>query len=192
MIYAIKNSNLKKIDLNIKKVELDFFNNSIFNNDILLLDADIFDSFDSLIEYYNSLSKKLNVIAFVGKPILSEGALLIKKGFKSYIGKDTKEEIFLTALDSVKNGNVWLYPQLMNFIIKHVNLQNQETQSLEIFDKISQKEKEVAILVSEGFSNKEIADKLEVQLVTVKKHIGHIFTKLDVKDRLSLALLVNK
>jgi len=63
---------------------------------------------------------------------------------------------------------------------------------LENLEQLTEKERKVAILVSNGLSNKEIANELGVQLVTIKKHIGHIFTKLDVKDRLSLALYINQ
>lgn len=202
MIYLISNSDkvksifkedLLQNDL-FKEVESDFFvlNEHTSTQDILILDLDIFDTLEKLMYYFIKLPKELKIIGMIDKPHLSHGAFLIKKGFKSYIGKDTSKDIINIALDSVKAGNVWLYPQLMNFIIEHVSLNTEEEISSEVFNKLSQKEKEVAVLVSEGLSNKEIAEKLDVQLVTVKKHIGHIFIKLDIKDRLSLALLINK
>lgn len=168
------------------------FDSKIESEDILILDIDNFDSLEKIMYSFMKLPKTLKVIAFVKEPKLSHGAFLIKKGFKSYIGKDTAKQIIQVVIDSVSNGNVWLYPQLMNFIIQHINLENEENNSSEFFDKLSKKEQEVATLVSTGLSNKEIAKTLEVQLVTVKKHISHIFTKLNIRDRLSLALLINK
>ena len=202
MIYLISNSDkvksifkedLLQNDLFIE-VENDFFilNEHTRTQDILILDLDIFDTLEKLMYYCVKLPKELKIVGMIDKPHLAHGAFLIKKGFKSYIGKDTSKDIINIALDSVKAGNVWLYPQLMNFIIEHVSLNAEEEISSEVFNKLSQKEKEVAVLVSEGLSNKEIAEQLDVQLVTVKKHIGHIFIKLDIKDRLSLALLINK
>jgi hypothetical protein len=52
------------------------------------------------------------------------------------------------------------------------------------------KEFEVLQLVSKGYSNAKIANELNIAEVTVKKHIGSMFEKLDVKDRLSLALIL--
>ncbi len=202
MIYLVSNNDkvkniFKKELLNndfFRCVEDDFFiiDDNISANDILILDIDIFDSLEKLMYYFIKLPKLLKVIGLIEKPHLSHGAFLIKKGFKSYIGKDTNKEVIDVAIESVKLGNVWLYPQLMNFIIQHISLDSEGESSSEVFDKLSQKEQEVAALVSNGLSNKEIAEKLEVQLVTVKKHISHIFRKLEIKDRLSLALLINK
>lgn len=177
-----------------QKVENDFFNfyENTNNSDILILDVDSFDSLEKQMYFFIKLPKDLKVIAITKNPKLVDGAILIKKGFKSYIGTNTNKTIIDIAIESVLSGNVWLYPQLMNFIIEHISLENENVNEPDIFQTLSQKEQEVATLVANGLSNKEIAEKLEVQLVTVKKHIGNIFTKLNVKDRLSLALLVHK
>ncbi len=52
-----------------------------------------------------------------------------------------------------------------------------------LIDPLSERELEVLHLVAEGHSNQEIADRLFVGVSTVKKHINHIFDKLDVKNR---------
>lgn len=202
MIYL--NSNDKKVE-NIFKEKLSKYNTflivendllildkNINDTDLLLLDIDLFDSLEKLMHYFAKLPKNLKVIAIIEKPHLAQGAFLIKKGFKSYVGKDTNKEIVEIILDSVLEGNIWLYPQLMNFIIQHISLDSDDEKSSSIFDKLSDKEKDVAAFVANGLSNKEIAEKLEVQLVTVKKHISHIFRKLEIKDRLSLALMIHK
>lgn len=202
MIYLFSDSNdIKSIFENdIEENEIysvverdDFhFNTNIKSEDILILDIDNFDSLDEVMYYFIKLPKILKVIAFIKEPKLSHGAFLVKKGFKSYIGKDTDKSIIKIAIDSVSNGNVWLYPQLMNFIIQHISIEKDEIKSFKLLENLSEKEKKVANLVSNGLSNKEIAEKLDVQVVTIKKHIGHIFTKLEIKDRLSLALYINK
>ena len=57
---------------------------------------------------------------------------------------------------------------------------------------LSPRETEVAQLLAEGRSNKEIAQRLEVSEPTVKKHIGHVLRKLGLQDRLQVALFVSR
>ena len=121
---------------------------------------------------------------------MAHGAFLIKKGFKSYLGKNTSEIITIQSITTVMDGDVWLYPQLMSYIIKHISLSHKD-ESLKSLDNLTVKEQNVANLVSRGYSNKDIAQNLGIQLVTVKKHIGSIFVKLNVKDRVALAILIN-
>lgn len=178
----------------IKLIDKTFFDfeKSFEKEDILVLDLDQFSNVEQIITFYNSIPKTLKTVAIVEEPKLAHGTYIIKKGFKSYLSKKTSKFIIEQVLRTVIEGNVWLYPELMSYIIKHVNLKNEHHGNAEILNKLSPKEKEVADLVAQGFSNKEICEKLDVQLVTVKKHISSIFTKLNVKDRVSLAILINK
>ena len=48
---------------------------------------------------------------------------------------------------------------------------------------LTEREREVLSLIGRGHSNTEIADDLSISEVTVKSHVGHIFTKLDLRDR---------
>ena len=57
---------------------------------------------------------------------------------------------------------------------------------------LSPRETEVATLLAEGRSNKEIAQQLDVSEPTVKKHIGHVLRKLALQDRLQVALFVSR
>ncbi|MEA3499037.1 MAG: response regulator transcription factor [Campylobacterota bacterium] len=162
------------------------------NDDLLVLDLEQFSTLEEQILFFNNIQKSLKVIALVDEPKLAHGAYLIKKGFKSYLGKKTNKLIVEQVIRTVIDGNIWLYPELMNYIIKHINVNSEDNGASEALNKLSVKEQEVANFVSEGLSNKEIAQKLDVQLVTIKKHISSIFTKLKIKDRVALAILINR
>jgi len=56
--------------------------------------------------------------------------------------------------------------------------------SASIFGLLSKRELEVMQLIEKGFSDRQIADKLVISLSTAKTHVHHIFSKLNVKDRL--------
>jgi DNA-binding NarL/FixJ family response regulator len=178
----------------VKSVDIEYFtfDNEIDAEDIFVLDIDQFKTNDDLIDYLKSIPKSLKVVAILDEPKLAHGTFMIKKGLKSYLGKKTSKLIVDQALNTVKNGNVWLYPELMNYIIKHINLNSEHKETSDQLSKLSTKEQQVANLVADGLSNKEISQTLDIQLVTVKKHISSIFNKLNIKDRVSLAILVNK
>ena len=53
---------------------------------------------------------------------------------------------------------------------------------------LSQREREIVVLVAQGFKNKEMAEKMFISEQTVKNHLHNIFDKLVVSDRLELAL----
>jgi DNA-binding NarL/FixJ family response regulator len=57
-------------------------------------------------------------------------------------------------------------------------------------DVLSEREKEVALLLKDGSTYKDIASQLNITPRTIKAHASHIYKKLAVKDRLSLALLL--
>jgi len=182
----------KKYDITVINDSFFDFNNEFKSDDIVIVDITSFETVEDVLKYFDTIPKSLRVIALTDEPKLAEGAYLIKKGFKSYLSIRTNKVIIEQVINTVQGGNVWLYPELMNYIIKHININSDQNRSSEALEKLSSKEKQVANYVADGMSNKEIAKALDVQLVTVKKHISSIFSKLNVKDRVALAILIRK
>jgi DNA-binding NarL/FixJ family response regulator len=60
------------------------------------------------------------------------------------------------------------------------------------FDFLAPREREIALLVGSGANNREIAERLSITESTVKAHLTSVFRKLDVPDRLRLALVVRR
>lgn len=96
--------------------------------------------------------------------------------------------LFLKALDKVKEGEIWLDQTYLKVLLDG---HRKEARSLRGLLGLSRREKEVATLVAQGLSNKEIARKLSITERTVKVHLNHIFKKLNVKGRMELALLLS-
>lgn len=166
------------------------YKNDYKSEDVLFLDIDKFQTVIEIEEYFKEIPKSLKCVAFTSDPKLEYGAYFIQLGFKSYLSKDTQSAVIKHALLTVASGNVWLYPELLNFIIKKVDVSKEINGDKEKLGLLSEKEKEVAEMVSQGCSNKEIAERLDIQVITVKKHISSIFSKLNLKDRLSLAIFI--
>lgn len=57
---------------------------------------------------------------------------------------------------------------------------------------LTEREKQILILASQGKTNKEIAQQLEIKPVTVEFHLGNVFRKLDVSSRTEAVILAEK
>ncbi|MEN5387552.1 response regulator transcription factor [Aliarcobacter skirrowii] len=133
--------------------------------------------------------KNIYLIALSNTPTNLEGCKLLRLGYKSYLHSISNYQILKSAIESVITGNIYLYPELMQFLISQVGI-TQENKKDKNLDVLTPKEMEVLKLISKGYSNSKISKELNIAEITVKKHIGSMFQKLDVKDRLSLALIL--
>jgi len=136
------------------------------------------------------LSPSLHIAIFCNNPSLVEGIEFLKIGVKSYAHALSNPEIMKQIFYTLEQGNVWVYPELMHFMIASMD-KTLHTRN-DAFEKLTPKEKEVALLVAQGLSNAKIASILNVAEITVKKHISILFEKLGVKDRIALALSIKQ
>ncbi len=147
------------------------------------------DSNENYLDILDELSKifiSYKLIALRNNTNNIEGCSLLKIGFKAYLNSMSNINIIEDAIKSVEKGKVWIYPELMEFLISSIplNESNKET----ILEKVTIKELEVLELIAQGLNNNAISKKLNLAEVTVKKHVGSLLKKLNKKDRLSLAL----
>lgn len=91
----------------------------------------------------------------------------------------------------VSNGGLWLGPELMRRMIGSVTTAFESSAPAAAgaaLNCLSPREREVALEVSKGATNKEVARTLRITERTVKAHLGSVFEKLGVRDRLQLVL----
>jgi DNA-binding NarL/FixJ family response regulator len=175
-------------DISFFKDDVNIYNIEYVKGDILFIHFDSLSvELDDLTQYLKELTNKVDIIALRDNPNVVEGAYLLTQGFKSYINSRTNAIIMNQVVETLATGNVWVYPELMSYIVTKINAPS-STASKEKLEQLSTKEKEVATLVAEGMTNKMIAQTMNVAEVTVKKHLSSIFHKLDVKDRVSLVV----
>ncbi len=95
------------------------------------------------------------------------------------------------AVASLLTGEAWLPRRLIAKMIAGIFIPDAATVPLEkqlSLESLTQRECEVAKLITEGLNNKLIARKLDVSERTIKAHLGNIFQKLNIDNRLMLAL----
>ncbi|MEZ4694662.1 MAG: response regulator transcription factor [Aliarcobacter sp.] len=167
------------------KNEMEIFNLKNDEKFIIFHHLDSDDNFKKTFQEVNE-TYNCNFLALRNNTNNIEGCSLLKKGYKAYIHSLSNIKIIESALNSVLNGNTWIYPELMEFLINSIPLNDKKEKNL--FENLSIKEIEVLELVAQGLTNNKIAETLNIAEVTVKKHISSLFKKLEVKDRLALAL----
>jgi len=116
-------------------------------------------------------------------------------GADAYCLKEIKIERLLQVIEMVMEGAIWLDPHIARLVVQSVNTDNSTSHIEQIKTRrkrfsmdLTDREKEVLNLLTEGKSNKEIATILDVSTHTAKAHVGNIIEKLAVDDRTQAAV----
>lgn len=160
--------------------ELDNVEDSIaFVSDTVILDG------------YDGYSKnKLMVLSRTPDFVQSQNFL--QKGAMGYGNAMMHETYLLSSFQTLVEGNVWLHPPFLTQLILQVREGNNRKEvSSHALDVLSVREKEVALLLGDGKSHFEISVSLDITVRTVKAHATSIYSKLGVKDRLALSLIIH-
>lgn len=105
----------------------------------------------------------------------------LKNGASGYLLKDESMQKIISSIRDAANGS----SPMSNTIAQKVLKFFQKKQSVEKdLETLSEKETEILKLLSEGFLYKEIADQKCISIDTVKKHIGSIYRKLHVANKI--------
>ena len=172
--------------------ELLSFLNSLHVKSVLLFDEHCCgDAIEGFLDLLQSEYSLVRIILLSQKPSFVQGSLFLKYGVKAY-GNTYMDPIHLQeALEVVKHGDTWLYPEFIQTMIQTLLTPKTSLHvKSNLLEKLSTKERDVALLIREGLSNKEIALRVGTTERTVKAHLSSIYEKIGVKDRLALAILL--
>lgn len=116
----------------------------------------------------------------------------LKNGADGYLLKDISSEELINGIKTVHRGNMILQPDIARKMIDSIYKKDNISDNInkDIYTELTKREYEIAMLVGEGKSNKEISKTLFITEGTVKNHITKILDKLDLRDRTQLAVLV--
>ncbi len=139
-------------------------------------------------------SSRASKIIATGNPVSDEMELaLFKVGVRGCCRTDIEPQVLKRAVLAVQLGELWMRRSLTSRLLDELGVQSDDsTQSRRTvgrFAYLTQREQEIAALIADGGSNKQIARRLAISERTVKAHLTEIFRKLGVGDRLKLALL---
>ncbi len=156
-------------------------NLSDFSPDVVMMDIQLQDMLG--IEIIEKLKKELPNTQFIMCTSFEDDEKIfhsLKAGAMGYLIKGESMDKILASIRDVYNGGA-----PMSFSIARRVLQHFERKIPEIkgFDELTQREKEILELLSQGLLYKEIADQKFITLDTVKKHVGNIYRKLQVNNK---------
>jgi DNA-binding NarL/FixJ family response regulator len=158
------------------------------NNNIIIVNYSALNGEQKeIIELLNKNSNRILVLHRT--PDIDTARELLSYGAQAYGNALMKEHFLISAVETIREGLVWLHPEFTSQLIAKIPHKESKNISF-MLDKLSLREKEVAILLKDGDTYKTIASKLNITPRTVKAHAQKIYTKLHVKDRLALALLL--
>lgn len=115
----------------------------------------------------------------------------IKAGASGFLLKDTPPEEMLHAIRTVYQGDAVIAPSSTKRLLTHVAgiLPDTEKTPPTILESLTDREREVLILMAKGRSNQEIASDLFVAEATVKTHVGRVLSKLGARDRVQAVVV---
>ena len=160
--------------------------------DILLLDLKMpgLDGLTALQKLQNSRTKT-KVIVLTASEDKNQFVQAMKFGTCGIVLKQTATELLIKSIRKVHAGEIWLDSHTTAAVMRQF-ASPMDSAPLGSRDRdrspLSQREREIVVLVAQGFKNKEMAEKMFISEQTVKNHLHNIFDKLGVSDRLELAL----
>ena len=136
-----------------------------------------------------------------------EDIALLGMGVRGFCCTDMDRKMIRKVLDAVAQGQIWVRRSLIPAMIEKFSIQAKgaievspmalaekirTTQPADHLSALTPREREIANMIGQGECNKHIARQLQISERTVKSHLTVIFRKLNLSDRVHLALLISQ
>ena len=162
---------------------------------LVLLDAALGDD-DSmrLLETIRRIAPAVRVIVMDLIPAPQDIIEFIEAGCSGFLMKDATIEEFIGTIRSVARGVRVLPPILTGTIFSHVakHAARRDPSAIREAVTMTPREREVVALIGEGLSNREIGERLNIALHTVKSHVHNVLEKLALRTRLQVAAYAHR
>jgi two-component system, NarL family, nitrate/nitrite response regulator NarL len=137
---------------------------------------------------------RTKVMIFAASDQKDEFVEAMKLGCSGVLLKDGPVALIEKSLHKVQAGEIWLDSNTTAAVIRQFAspadfpAPSSNGKPSRERAQLSQREREIIVLIAQGYKNKEIAEKMFITEQTVKNHLHNVFDKLGVSDRLELAL----
>ncbi len=165
----------------------------IFNEnkiDIIIMDLGLpnMNGIDAT-RHIKNLNKDVKVVILTSHNDEKEVLNSLKAGANAYCSKEINPKRLIQVVQSVADGAAWFDPSIAHIVLKaSANSPSYETENNSKDYDLTAREAQILKLMTEGYSNMEIAQILVISINTTKAHVANILQKLEVDDRLQAAL----
>jgi DNA-binding NarL/FixJ family response regulator len=118
-----------------------------------------------------------------------EAFAALQAGASGFLLKNAPPEDLLAAIRVVASGDAVVAPRVTRRLLERFAGQLGPVPADDRLEQLTDREREVLLLVAQGLSNAEIADRLVVAEATVKTHVGRMLAKLGLRDRVQAVVL---
>ena len=116
-------------------------------------------------------------------------AQAIAAGASGFLVKDTEPVELIRSVRIAAAGDALLSPSVTRRLLERISGRLHSTVTPQLLDALTDREREVMVLVAAGLSNEEIGARLFLSPLTAKTHVSRILTKLGARDRVQLVVL---
>ncbi len=121
-------------------------------------------------------------------PSLKEMLLLTQHGVRAYFNSYMADIHYQQMLELLASGQTWFAPDLLARALELAHSSINTTPGESLLEQLTPRQKEIALAVAKGLSNKKISNTYGITERTVKTHLTHIYRTLDLDDRVALAI----
>ena len=167
---------------------LEIFNNNRIDIVIMDLGLPVMNGIEATKIIRNS-NKDVKIIILTSHNDEKEVLNSLKAGANAYCSKEINPQRLIQVVQSVADGAAWFDPSIAHIVLKATTnspILDSENNSKD-YD-LTTRESQILKLMTEGYSNMEIAQILVISINTTKAHVANILQKLEVDDRLQAAL----
>ncbi len=110
-------------------------------------------------------------------------------GGKGYVLKKAADTELLNAIRAVANGKIYVCPFCRDFLVQSalgLEMSGQEAGPLNTTSQLSKREREVLLMVAQGYTNRQVAERLELSVKSVESYRSRLLEKLGIQTRVEL------
>jgi len=108
---------------------------------------------------------------------------LLRMGAAGYVLKRAAATDLVEGIRAASRGEAFLYPAVARSVVQDYLDRMRSGEGTSRYDGLTDREREILVLIAEGHTNLQIADRLFISVKTVQTHRAHIMEKLDLHDR---------
>jgi DNA-binding NarL/FixJ family response regulator len=121
----------------------------------------------------------------------AEAFAALRAGASGFLLKSAAPEDLLSAIRAVASGDAVVAPRITRKLLDRFAatfLPEPDPQAADAWQGLTERERDVVLLIAQGLSNAEVAARLVVAEATVKTHVGRILAKLGLRDRVQIVI----